>query len=1492
MQYQRGDGDGHPRDFSLARGVVAHPHPRSGLQPGPARPAYQTADVPRLSTAVRTVWDASNERKRPSMSAQTYTARRRQQVERAAKEWRSALIDVSGNNRLLFFKPTAATLDLADASPTALAELLAGSAVRLSRLYPDPPRLASAQRAVKQLAGKQREFAEEYGVAVAFCALGIATWSRTPGDVISETEDDDLDAAPGETGDGQPAHEVFEGRSRFRGAGGRAPAAPAAPVLLRAVEFNHTPGSDAWELTLTGEAQLNPVLVHVFAAQGVHLDEEETLDAGDDTRGGLAPIFERLSKACAEVPGFGIDERLMLGAFSYLKQPMVADCEDIEALISSDLVAALAGDEQAIAGVRSLAGEVDETDPDYKPVASEFLVLDADASQSFVVNAALAGRNLVVQGPPGTGKSQTISNVIAALVADGKRVLFVAQKRAAITAVLDRLEAVGLGEVTLDLFAAGASRRYVAEQIGKVLERQSSVGEPVTAALHQALGASRDRLVSHRDALHIKQHAWGVTVAQLLAVAAAIPSSAASKLRLPTQTLSAWRPIDLEAHASNLGELAGKGGLEPDRLTRASWSPAALISADRVAAANEVLISVSSELLPVAVDALGNVAAEFGVVAQQTRQQATVLLSGLAEAAELERLIPGALDPGIEPAAFEQLLAATDKTYRKSHEIKFGFGQRRKIRNSAHAAVSPAVHGEPSDAGVHQLFVRAKAAREDWAKASGSGPVRSLAALPAAQAAVDALTRGLAVLQESLQHLPLDEASFSDLSDILGALAADRSRAQFPRLHELETGLTAAGLTQVLASLRKQAADLQTGLDRAPLAVANMLRHIAVRSALDQALTTDPALAGVTGDELNAASNQFQRCDDEHMKANAARVRRVAAARLTAALNANEMQHLILKKEVTAKRNFKPIRTLFEQAPNVITAVKPVWAMSPLQVSRLLPAAPCFDVVIFDEASQVKPADAIPALIRAPQAIVAGDSRQLPPTEFFTKVLEDVPDAPLTGKAAAAAEQEALAAEAAAEDAELGAAVKQPPAQRPVGESYTRDAESILFAFDRVLAGQSRRLLWHYRSRDERLIAVSNTYVYDRSLTTFPAADFSDVLGHEIVAASPGIKGGTNSPDAEVQRVVDLVIDHARTRPDQTLGVITFGIPHTRRIEAALDARFVQDPELKQILDADPREPFFVKNIERVQGDERDTIILTVGYGKTPEGKLNLFWGPLLKPGGERRLNVAISRARARLVLVTSFRADDVAEDAHASAGFKLMWQFLRFMASGGTDLSDDGRRTTPMNAFEIDIHDRLTEAGLDLVPQLGVGRYRLDFAARHLEHPGRYVLAIEADGAAYHSGHVARERDRLRQRLLESRGWTFHRIWSTDWFNDPVTEIARTVAAFDAAVSAQDNGDDDLANNACPEVESGPEDQLSEEAPAWHIADAKRTMPRPGLVRGWTIDRYEPTKLVQLVRHLRSDGVLRTRDDELALLMRELGFTKRGSRIVAVLTAAQGAAG
>lgn len=374
------------------------------------------------------------------------------QVAVAIAEWRAQLINADATNRLLYYRDLrVGTLDLADANPARVAQLRRGQSVRLGRLFDDPLRLVTAQRSVRQIAAKARAAEEEYGVPIGFLAAGMATWDdgRTTSTAAPRRQDmipEDAAATP---------------------AGRRVPV-PAAPVLLQAVEFAARPGTaDGFELTATADLFVNPVLMHVLATQfGVVLDEAELLEAAGDDR----MVFNLLTEACAagELPGFGIAERVLIGTFSYLKQPMVEDLDpdQVEFLAANDIIAAIAGVAEARDAIRKAGGDVSEVAPDFEPPTNEFVILDADASQSYVINAASAGQHLVVQGPPGTGKSQTIANLIADLVAHGKSVLFVAQKRAAITAVLHRLELVGLAGLALDLFEGAGSRKAVVAKLG------------------------------------------------------------------------------------------------------------------------------------------------------------------------------------------------------------------------------------------------------------------------------------------------------------------------------------------------------------------------------------------------------------------------------------------------------------------------------------------------------------------------------------------------------------------------------------------------------------------------------------------------------------------------------------------------------------------------------------------------------------------------------------------------------------------------------------------------------------------------------------------------------------------------------------------------------------------------------------------------------------------------------------------------------------------
>lgn len=525
--------------------------------------------------------------------------------------------------------------------------------------------------------------------------------------------------------------------------------------------------------------------------------------------------------------------------------------------------------------------------------------------------------------------------------------------------------------------------------------------------------------------------------------------------------------------------------------------------------------------------------------------------------------------------------------------------------------------------------------------------------------------------------------------------------------------------------------------------------------------------------------------------------------------------------------------------------------MSPLVVSQTLPAQrELFDVVIFDEASQITPADAIPAILRGRQLVVAGNSRQLPPTSFFVSARDDEED----------------------QDDEIPA------------DAGTQGYESILDALAGLVPEQM--LTWHYRSRDERLIAFSNAHIYNRALTTFPGADSGDVIGHVLVEARPGDAASPQeSSGYEVERVVQLILQHAQERPDESLGVIAMGIKHADRITERLRQRREQMREdsedsaddddielLDEFFDESREEPFFVKNLERVQGDERDAIILTVGYGKDPAtGRMLYRFGPLLQDGGERRLNVAVTRAKRRMTVVSSFTSADLDPDKLNKDGAKLLRAYLAYSESGGRSLGALDELPPELNPFEIQVRDALVKEGIAVTPQHGVSGYRIDFAVKHPEQPGRYVLAIECDGVSYHSSPTARERDRLRQQLLEQLGWRFCRIWSSDWFDDRQTEMQRIVDAFHRAVAVADG--------------EAPPDPF-DDAAAPPLPPSPTAATRDG-ASPVVYDVYSAREIEKVVHWIETDTLLRTRDELFWETLWALGFERAGSRITPSIKAA-----
>lgn len=473
----------------------------------------------------------------------------------------------------------------------------------------------------------------------------------------------------------------------------------------------------------------------------------------------------------------------------------------------------------------------------------------------------------------------------------------------------------------------------------------------------------------------------------------------------------------------------------------------------------------------------------------------------------------------------------------------------------------------------------------------------------------------------------------------------------------------------------------------------------------------------------------------------------------------------ILKRELGKQRKIMPIRKLFREIPNLVLTLKPCLMMSPLSVSIFLDSDSYqFDTVIFDEASQVCTENAIGAIARGKQVIIAGDSKQLPPTNFFT-------------------------ATTSGGDYDVE------------GEDEYDDEDAYESVLDEAGLLPERTLLWHYRSRNEHLIAFSNAKIYRNNLITFPSnVEKTNDNGVEYIYVQDGIydRGGKKGNNIEAKKVAELIFEHFKKFPNRSLGVIAFGEIQQQAIETAVRQMRLLNQEFELFFKEDNKEPFFIKNLENVQGDERDTIIFSIGYAKDTSGKMQMLFGPLSQIGGERRLNVAITRAKYNIKLVGSILPTDIEIERITAEGPKLLRSYIDFAMHGIDALigeiteSDIVEHDSP---FEEAVYKFLDRKGYKVVTQVGCSGYRIDMAVKHPTLSGTFILGIECDGAAYHSARTARERDRLRQDVLENMGWKIYRIWSTDWIKDSVTEGQRLIQAIEKALSEFTNEEDSFSN-------------------------------------------------------------------------------------------------
>lgn len=559
-----------------------------------------------------------------------------------------------------------------------------------------------------------------------------------------------------------------------------------------------------------------------------------------------------------------------------------------------------------------------------------------------------------------------------------------------------------------------------------------------------------------------------------------------------------------------------------------------------------------------------------------------------------------------------------------------------------------------------------------------------------------------------------------------------------------------AGMADYISALEHQ------GTDPEFIVEAYMKRFY--RLWLDLVVPGLPAVLNFRHRVQTQRVKDFCKLDKEQFKVSQARVRERITNRIP---NLNAMHEAIdeiaiLKRELNKQRRLMPLRKLFKSIPNLITTLRPCFMMSPLSVSVFLEADTYnFDMVIFDEASQVHTEDAIGSIMRGKQVIIVGDTKQLPPTSFFTTSLND-------------------------EDFDVDSEEEE-------DDFYTGAYDSILD--EAVTVMPERSLIWHYRSRHEDLIAFSNMKIYNGQLITFPSAIASAPdFGVEYVYVN-GIyeRGGKRHNMIEAVKVAELVFKHFKEHPERSLGVVTFSESQQNAVDMAIRQKRMERPEFESFFNEEKESSFFIKNLENVQGDERDTIIFSIGYAKDKDGVMYMNFGPLSREGGYRRLNVAITRAKYNVKLVGSILPDDIDLEKTSSQGVAMLRSYIEFARNGisalNADLAETSEPAVLESKFETVVKDFLKSEGYDMATKVGSSGFRVDMAVKYPGRNDRYAIGVECDGLTYHNTRTVRERDRLRPSMLEEMGWDVYRVWSTDWIKDPVSEKRRLVNAIEKSL-------------------------------------------------------------------------------------------------------------
>jgi hypothetical protein len=1310
------------------------------------------------------------------------------EIQQKIQHWKDRLAGLRRDNPLLkFSEGKGKTIKLLPVSQVFKVLISDEPRLTINTLTTEP---ADPQRLpiLKKLRGDATEIQREKGVNSLFVAIGTLTWNLK----------------------GEPKSDTVS------------------PILLIPVELQKLPRRDEYTLVAIDEdILLNPILVQKLNADhgielklpGISLGQSLTCDA----------LLEQVRQDIAKFSTWKVEPAAHLALFDRPKAAMLNDLEQqTEKIANHPILRALAND---LSGYEPQNYSItDAKNLDKQHPRSQFQVLDADSSQQVVIEAAKSCLSFITQGPPGTGKSQTIANIIAELIAQKKRVLLVAEKPGALEVVARRLRECGLGDLCLTLHEEETkSKKGFSRSLKATADRlEQHSEERLSDSSFEELKENRQVLNRHPEQLH---HPWpGIekSAFDLYSHLLKLEREGVPSLKFAIQNIEQWSDTHLRAVKQQLeilerfapffhGEETTLWANSQKSLTSSQERTeleAAITNLRRGIESTSSIATRTHQLLklpePNSQGDIGGLEAAMAYVvnrpllpqdwqskAVEALQQSFAdlrdkdagcrrHLQSLQEKYNISELIT-IKSPELLQRFRHQYISCSrilKRGYWKAHKavfacrknrtrlsfwvsFLFGYKQlvadlqraaeylnlRETLNSSEYSNFAPFRNQNNLDFGAIQTAL-------DWIAGLQNHSLRK------DQVTTLISSRELATELVSLRnHLrtaqTLIREGFEFLSDCFPHVeqvvaGAGQPLEQIPLSkivsflddaeHQLDIFSDWTRYQQCLAVLKDRGAETflnsLKASDIAPELWFSALQKAVYRRWLDHIYDQFPELKDFGARRHERKIQEFLQLDCEQYKINQKRLQQLHVSQWQAWSRqpAAREKLLLLNTESKKQRQQKSIRQFIKETGDLVAALKPCWMMSPLAVSEYIdPQTPQFDVVIFDEASQIRTEEAVSAILRAKQTIVVGDDQQLPPTFSFAKFGTD-------------------------EDED---------------DNTEEVYESLLVECGKFMKDFTLR--WHYRSQDESLIDFSNKHFYESKLITFPNPIKATSRGVHFHYVADGVYDrGSNKPVnlREAEEVAKLALNHAQTS-QQSLGIIAFSKNQADAIQKELDRLSVDNLELAEL--QEDSDKFFLRHLESVQGEERDVIILSFCYGRDQKGTMGHNFGPLNKSGGDRRLNVAITRAKQKLLLVTSIHGSDLQPEGKSPV-VKLLQDYLNYAERTNAQIEDQNEE--PINLPELppnagvleDISGALQQVGYHVCPSVGRSKFPIDLAVFSNQQPHEFLLGIEVDGITYQAYNTARDRDRIRRKVLEDLKWEIHRIWSKEWFHNRDAQLVKLI--------------------------------------------------------------------------------------------------------------------